>query len=559
MLAETLSKAYSERQSEKIHVKLKAGGGSGSPESYEARSEAGVIRITSGSELGLAYGAAQLGMALRAGHVGEWTGLQSARFPLRPLSLGAGLVWKVNGELGIPIPHAFEPDKVQEVGLPQRARQVARRAIEMGYNSILFSAPSSQSVQEVEELDYSMDELCQALQVAGLQVLFQPMVVAVGESMGACPLKPKTRAYIAMLVEDLLKAVPKANGIFWESLLGESSYSSEEVARDFLIYDLVLSELRLMEHLTGKDRRLVFYLPSQNLEESRKQAQWISDLCDDADTSTIIAFSSTVGHPVAWEQGLHPFWQELRRLPDSSYTPLMPVVNVGNVKRGNGLWPNVPLRFLDEVCGRLWRHRFAGVTAMTDFLPKPGGFNEMALWALGQAQWRSLPPTQLAETWLLARRPAWSIRRVLDTVQACEYSTQELYSMLALAEQGLGKDKDLDLCRSRIEALLAQLKYLQILVKDSPVDASQQSTLDDYVIFYLRDTKRMVHHCLKKMNIAMGSVLVGDDLQEAFWTEMDAEPSRGIGAGAEVNFLARPNRGEPDSRLRLVADENLFL
>ncbi|MCB1135561.1 MAG: hypothetical protein KDK78_04765, partial [Chlamydiia bacterium] len=424
------------------------------------------------------------------------------------------------------------------------------------YNSLLLACRTQDLVEDCETLNYSMRELLHSLRQLGIRVFVQPEPLSPNEDRaGACPLRGEVRGMIKLMLEDLQRALPGIDGIYWTSLLPAPSYMTDPFAREALLYDVLLAELRLLESSLEADQSLIFSVPFSTPEHAELLSTCLQELCDDAGARTQIAFPALAGDPAELHRSEHPLWNSLHSSPDLSATGLLPIVNAGAVSHGAGLWPSLPLRQLDTVFSNAEGTNVAGAIVLADKIPSKHGLAHCSLWACGQRLWRPLGIGRLMETWCKAYRPDWSTEKLAQIIATASELDTALSRLEDFAQTGLRKDEDPSPHRTRIESLVSRLNAfgLEGLVDDTQV----RSTLEDYTTFFVRDSKRRIHQVLTRLNLSMASVLHGDDLKEAFWTVMDAEPGRGIVAGAQVSLLKSPNKGVDGSRLRLIYDENM--
>ena len=173
-----------------------------------------------------------------------------------------------------------------------------------------------------------------------------------------------------------LKLILKSNEIVSRNvdfLFFESQMTGPSKDRDATQADLVLSEVRKIESELSSAASLIFYIPAVNLQEARKHSTWFESICDDVGNKTMISFSAEVdGDP-------HPFWEVLRRSPDTSATPLLPVINQ------------------EHFISRCYRHNFAGVITCMDHL------SDEVSWITSQLLWRQISPELASETWNLSK------------------------------------------------------------------------------------------------------------------------------------------------------------
>lgn len=402
--------------------------------------------------------------------------------------------------------------------------------------------------QRIAELGYSTvilpaDRLkeCKALTDYGLE-LFVDLSVDSCDSL--CPLDGEYRA----AVKEAVGALDGVAGVFWRSRWTEPAFTEHPDARDCTQYDLVLEEMELLEECLG-ERELIYFSVANDAQSLQSQSQWLETLCDDALKGTSIAFSTVAGEPWEDHQPLHPFWQRLRASPDHSSTPLLPIVNAGAVRQGEGLWPSLPVEMIDEVLARMKQPGFDGLIAMTASVPEAGCFLDANLWICAQACWENTSARLLEETWLRAWYPEQSydeLRNALIELRQLVVALSELQTLPKLAN---GSCPEADRYRVRAEGLLGRLNALRSrFLADEPSDGEGVPRFADYLCFFVRDAKRRVLHFIQSHHISMANVLTGKDMQESFWTSIGGDSSRGIGSGATVMCLDDASKGSDGSK-----------
>lgn len=337
---------------------------------------------------------------------------------LRPLWLKSDRLVPLNDQIAVPVPSAWL----------QSPFECSARLRELGYNALLLGLrDADEPVTESSELHFE------------IPVLIKPHLDARG-----CPLDPKWRARLSRLLDYLCQRVPNMHAVVWESGLLDPSYSQHPDATQA---DLVREEMQVVEQAVAGRARLIFYVPAQ---QAKRQAGWIPFLCDEAGKDTAIAFSAVNGPPWQDHLPLHPFWEVLANSPDVSSTHLMPIVNLGMVGLGNGLWPCVPFDLFERCLARCVRHRFAGPIVLADQLPGKGGALECSLW-MG-AQGNDVSAELLAQKWLSKRRSDLEYEAWAGLMR----KTREIaIEMRTLEEMKSNEHK-----RLLLESLAARLKFM---------------------------------------------------------------------------------------------------
>ena len=473
---------------------------------------AGILKIEAGCPIGAVYALSQAKAGSQSKHLAEILGTKTPRFYLRPL-------W-ILGE-------------VNPFNDLSKQHEACRRLLELGYNAVILD----RSIQS---------NTVSLLHDYGIKIIFKPMKIT--ESF----LSVKYQHDLKNLLEDYL-----SNGIdyiFWESGLYSQELEEDPLTRELTQEDLAHYEMKLLEETIAQNAGLIYYISTPDLYNADKQAKWMPRLCHDAGKKTIIAFSAFAGNPDEDHLPMHPFWETLRLSPDTLETPLLPILNGGNVNQGEGLWPILSLDLLNRFFTQMDRHRFAGAAIMTRTLPGRSGFLECNLWVAGRMMWESRSSYLYAETWCEAFRPDLNIKKFGAIFEIARRISVDL-SILRAVLQGKYVEPAEE-CRARAESSLGQLNYLVAIF--SKVKGEEQAGvpfLADYVRYFERDARRIIMHALQSMNISLPNLMSGIDAHESFWTKLLESPGSGIRGAAKVALLELPNQGLQDVKMPMIYRE----
>ncbi len=318
--------------------------------------------------------------------------------------------------------------------------------------------------------------------------------------------------------------------VFWDATYMEPEFLKHPSARDFLQMDLALLEIQRLEETLPAECQIIYALPQMKSYEA------VPSFLDEVSTRVLIAFSSM--------NGAHPLWELLRESPDSSTTPLLPILNMGTVDQGEGLWPLIPLDLLEQAHDRMKRHRFLGAIILTKDLPKQGTFLDGSLWVAAQTLWGELTPSLLLETWCKAYHPSLSNLELLRDLSRVGKR------LSALEDLGELKTEE---CRIYSESLISEINRLQVEI--SSIKKEPSPSIVDYFTYFARDARRKILHFLQANHAPMVNVLNGDDLLESFWTAIQQGGGSGLTSGAKVTLFNHAEKGEEGSAMRQIYDE----
>lgn len=519
-------------------------------EAYEVTWAGGVLNVRSTSDLAAAQGCACVATALKAGHVSEALGNHEARHALRILwpvcdqavSVGENLV------LGVPsfLFEAFE-------ACPSRSEAYCRRLVALGFNAVVVGHHPSRRLVNVQN-GVDLDSFLRSLHGYGLRIILKPSWARVAEDNCVSPLNAIYRQRVLEAVSRLVGQRQKDMDLFmWQSLWEERSFFEGEEAEDVIGFDVMAAEMRLFEEALGDSVPLIYYLEKGSAADAGRQARWLQRLSQESKPTTVMAFSSVAG--CSWQDHLppHPLWQELRADPVPSKSWL-PVVNVGGLRQGEGLWPTISLDVAEKyLCGQ--SHMRSGAICLTRSLPLSGTLLEGSLWVAGQLLWNPCSVQDVLRTWWKAHRGE-NIDTWLPLLVMARQLVVDLSRLRAAAEGDQSQLCSTEWYRAHATRLMSQLNELQLAVKEMAVPSRRSSRvpLEIYFSFFFRDAKRLLLYCLETLRAPLSNVLGGEELSDSFWTSMQANHSGGLSLGSVV-LHEEAKRGKDHEVMARLFDE----
>lgn len=483
-----------------------------SNEQYSCSYAGGVVQLDAESSLAAVFGLSTLIMGIKSGHLSECLGENKPRFPLR-------LLW-FKGEF---------PQK----NLLADTDRFCGRLLEIGYNTILFG---------LGDLSYEhVEDFCIACAEYGIKVFVKPQ----WSFKQRCPIDAAYVADIQSKLSKLVKTAPTLHGIFWEGGLFHPDDYHHPKARDATHFEMIHAEASMVEAVLGT-KKLIYSVVISDPNVANQQAEWLSELCDSVGTHTSIAFSAVAGDPCEDHLEPHPFWATLRKSIDVSGTPLMPIVNIGSVGQGEGLWPSLSLDLSDRYLSQCVRHHFGGIIGVVNSLPVRGALLECSLWVASQMQWKKTSAGLLAETWFKAQRPELNFEKMVDPVMQLRDIAIELSFLRSFQKEQPRDRMTTDESRALSESLLVRLAKLQILFEKEEKNrtfASDKPSWNDYFQIFALDARRLISQFMQTFHIS--GLDRSEDKGEGFWV------------GPKANFLDQPSRGIKGSRKELIHSERI--
>ncbi len=504
------------------------------------------------------FGLSQLIMSVKSNHFADYLGTKHPLFFLRPLWVGCDSFIQLNSQIKIGIPRFLCDDTISEANLIDKTEFFCKNVLKLGYNAILFGC------QEYTKSDLSnlplnsFKQVCSLLNKYGIKTILKVDLPL--SDIKRYPFNPSYRKALVDFFSKLREEVQQFEYIFWESGCYHPDFTNYPNSDDYLHSEIVKEELNLIESSLTPESNLIFYLPSKSWELAKSQAQWIPKLCDDVlKKDTVIAFSSNYGDYTSDHLSAHPIWHNLRLSEDSSSTHLMPILNIGSLRQGEGLWPILNYDLVESYVSRCFRHNFAGVMGVLNSLPTERGLLHCNLWTLSSYIWHRKSPGLLVETWFGANRPDFEYSKYAVVLSDIRKISVELSLLRSLINE---RDRDAlstEECRYLAENLLARLNQIQMKFNNEkkPLVKKEYLNLSDYFIYFARDSRRYIHHCLQCFNISLPNVLIGDNHQESLWTQItQGIGGQGIRSGTKITFLEATSSVLTEVPIKKIISEN---
>jgi hypothetical protein len=529
-------------------------------EAFSCRYAGGELTIEAESPMAAVHGLSQIALGIASGHYAEFLGDRRPQFSLRPLWIGCDVDVGLTSRVGISIPTWMRQEINQHCEEWPCLDQFCRRVLALGYNSVLIGNRSGSPIAAPEDPFFDLEAVCCAFHDYGLKVILKPSttITAGHNKLGRCALNPEYVTAVNQFLSDLLQKVPSVDFIFLEGNFLQKDCIQHPLAYDSTQKELAEEEVRMLEsalHSTAVS--LIYMIPTADEASAKQQTSWLSAFSDHVGPRTILAFSAVAGALYADHLPPHPFWETLRRSPDVSATTFLPIVNIGSIQQGEGLWPSLSLDLIEKYFSKCRRHHFAGVVCLVNQLPNIGGLLECSLWVAAQKLWTEQPASLLAETWFRARRPEMDFLTHSGALQHVRQLVVELSLLRSLHNEKQRDHISSEECRTIASSSLIRLKYLQIIFEkneSSNLKRSEKSTFHEYFTCFARDARRIVLHFLQRFNVTLLHQKDDDDQLEGFWTQF-----HGVSQNvryAKPQFLDHPHKGSVGSSMEKIYKEN---
>lgn len=451
----------------------------GDAEGYVFRLWRGRGEVVAASSLGAAYGACRSRETLISQAV-EALGEQKPLFDKRILFIEGDSL--VEGVITLPKALLAEPER--------HTRTLCEGAIALGFNTIAFGALLSPGVRE---------------EAAPLPAI--ELIAAIVEEYG---LKLYAMVMAAASIPALIRLWPGCSGAIVTSRVSKQSQAT------MTYVELIAEGAACLRKAMDKRLDLLLYLPESSL------TGW-EELLDTLPQGVTLLFPAKAGCSLSGS--LHPLWESLRRSPDSAATPLLPIINVGGLGVGGGLWPLLLYPYIDEVMSRMRRHPFSGIVAMVPTMPTIKGLSHCNLWVLGQRLWsQGYSANELAAQWFDIYLPDYSFEKCEPTLLEATALALRIDELMGAATSQYSSEQ----WRSLVEEAFARLKALNL--------ARPWEGLAPYRPPFYADLRRLLFYLMLNHQLSVPQVIDDADLVPAFWTDITAIPGQGVRSGASVNL-----------------------
>ncbi|MBS4167181.1 MULTISPECIES: hypothetical protein [unclassified Neochlamydia] len=491
LLFETLRKKYSSIKALKPYPEIHwLSIDNSGLESFRASHAAGRINIKAQGYLGAIYALQQIHTGIRSGHLADFLGHIKPRFKIRPL-------W-------------IEDSIKALLGQPHKIEEFVTTVLELGYNTIVVD-------QYNDEIN--LTSLCAALQSYGLKVVLKLSHFQAQQQAICSPLTPAYSDKVKSYINQISSQNAHYDFLFWESQWQHPEFLEAPGMDFYTLPELVLEEARLVENILEKSKTLIFYVPADQEESAQQSASWMSRLANDLRQNTVLAYSVTAEDCLLNNQSPHPFWNQLRHQIEKSFSPLMPVLNVGQVPQSEGLWPLLVHDLIDEYMLRCQNEHFLGVLCVANQLPAKKGIHHCNLWTASQMMWKAqIPAFMWVETWFSAHRPDWNYNFYAPFFYQIGLLSKQLNQLRSLAKQQSAGHPSSHECRLFVDSLLVQIDTLISRIDKEERKCLQKSeniALGEYFKFFAEDARFIILQILPDLNLSLPHLLNEKDRQSS--------------------------------------------
>lgn len=533
-------------------------------EAFDAEYAAGTVTVSAPSSLSGAYGVSLLSCAMQSGFFAEFLGVSAPRYSLRPLWLGSPVEVVLSPRVSIYLPKfIFDENAFVSVD------DVCKRLIEGGYNALLFGSKgvgaNGASMVERIELDENLltrlNTIFSQIKEVGIKIIIKPLFAfsLSRQACVKCPYDPIFCEYVEELFQEFFSFISDGvDYIFWESMLLGSNYRYHRNAQDVTEVEAVSTEVQLVENCLLPGKKLIFFLPAYSSATALRQSSWISTLLDEMGDASLLAFSTVAGDICEDQKENHPFWKALRNSPDSSATPILPIVNLGLVGQGENLWPTSNRDLIDRFLPRCHRHPFAGIISFWNYLPRKASIGDCNFFIAGHSIKGGYNPELLAETWFAVFRPDEDFSLCWELLQEAR---RIVLGLSRLRLEAIERGRDLwgaDLPRITAVGLLNGVRILllksELLTGKS--NAFSGTSMRDYFSFFATDIARFLRHLMPSLS---HSEFQGISLEDSgFWSCSRSGKTFELQKKSESFFPLEPQSGQQESIMSAIYYENRF-
>ncbi len=418
---------------------------------------------------------------------------------LRSLWLKCDFAVPLTDQVGIPIPKNLVETTEESLHLLiEKLQDSKHNAVMLGFRSRGEGeeenfASIDNGIEKIREVEKKMKE-------KGIKLILKPHFHG-----GAipCPVDPNFEATIKKKMA-LFTAAVNPDYIFWESGLWDRGYFAHAAADDLLLADLVVQEMKSVETVLKKGSSLIFFVPGGDRKKVSKTTKILQVLCESAGNKTAISFPAVGGAEYADYLPPHPFWGMLKEKERISSTPLLPVMNIGGIEQGEGMWPSLPFDLFEKYYCRLHELPFKGSIGLINQLPVARGFLDLNLWTGSHCQLSGKPPRLLIEEWFGRYRTDVDYSAFQDDLWRLRMMILDFSSLLEVVESNERGEKTNEEIRLFLENLVSQAKYWDCyLAKMEKSQKIEDSFLGTPLLTFLRDLRRLLPDIAQKLGVSL--------------------------------------------------------
>lgn len=455
-------------------------------------------------------------------------------FPLRPIWIRCDTSVAITENIGIHIPTLFLDVKKKKI------ESFCRRTIELGFNAVILGSYGECFGEKPNVVFNELATLCQLFADFGLKLILKPFIYVDTSNFICSPLSLELSERVSSAIKQLLQEIPDIEYLFWTSLYENSDFQFHPLGRNKTKEEKTLIEMKILEKSLQSSTKLIYYLPCKNKKIAEEQSKWLLNLMKEAKSPTIIAFSSVAGPPSQDHLEIHPFFDRIQNCLRTSFTPLLPILNVGGIDQGEGLWPNICFELNQKYFSYLNASVYIGIIHLTATMPRQGSFLDCALWTSAQLMWEKSPVEVLVKTWFKAFHKNLESERYIFIFKKTRQIIVELSEKRILMELENTRDQlNQDLLRFQGLRLLAECKEIECLLKIEQAEKGNHITIKDYYRFFLRDVRNLIKKVLLQFDVSAPNNLEGEDKGDGFWVNADLKISS--------QLLENPNIGDVGS------------
>jgi hypothetical protein len=345
-----------------------------------------------------------------------------------------------------------------------------------------------------------------------------------------------------------LKSPSKPKEIECDYLFWISQYT-QTIENNKTFSERLQEEMNAAEKMIENRSHLIFYVPFDKGMRGWHNPHLLRDLCLAAGKGTTLAFSAVAGHPAYDHLPRHPFLAQLQRQKEQHSTPLLPIINTGSLCQGEGLWPSISFDLFESSCMRDARRQFTGFISMANRLPADQGFLDCNLWVAGQIQSKNDHPDALIEAWFLSKLPEVDYSKFREVLKSIRNTIVDLSYLRHLPEECSYTPEEK---RLLVDHLMGNLKVIHM-----KSDKMSLNPLQEQILIFIRDAKRMLLHISQSHRIDLSLSLEDGDLQDSFWTKTIGSSSHRD--GLQISILDKPHYGPIGSPSYEIYHQTIYL
>lgn len=439
---------------------------------------------------------------------------------IRPLFFYGTHLYQLSASISVVLPDLLNEQWKEQLHL------LCQRAIGFGYNALIFGYKegfqSDISAPSIEQ------EYFDIIKEYDLKIIIQPFFQTCPDCT-RCPLDLALKQFYEHNFSEIKKKYPKIDDLYFRSNYLNKDFLNHPQAGKWTYKELILEEIKTLAKCAN--RKLLYYVPASESLQAEKVSEWMMDLLVEIPKNVWIVFSAKRGDPFLDHLPSHPFWSKVYTLAWGAKLPVLPMINIGGILQGEGLWTLHNTDLIEHYVGKAIQFQMEGVITLANTLPSPESFLGLSLWLNSRMMWNPKEKSAwLQERWHQMYHKDWCFEHYLlslTTVRQLSLKLSLLRTLILEPLQEIYTQEDYRLIAETLYHRLNELHHFN--------EKNKSSLVKDSIFYFVRDAKNILSYFLQAFNISLLGMQNDKEVHEAFWTSIQTG-----GAGKKIILLEKP-------------------